>query len=302
MTPPTLSIVVAVWRRTDAVEECLRALDAQREQGVEVLIVSCAPADPLAAGYPQFRWLRAPRSWLVPQLWGMGMATARCEAVAITTAQFVPSSDWARQIRHAFAHSDASGIGGAIEPPRGHSLVDWAIYFQRYSTYLAWDAPRPTTDLPGDNAAYRRSALLRHPEFFDDGFWEPEFHRLVFADGGTLAWRPEIRVRQGGGFGFWRFVRQRFCHAMRFGRSRAAGRGLLFRLAGAGLSPLIPLIYGGKIVARVHRAGRDVGRFWAASPLLACFLLTWALGEAFGYLWPPPRAEPSLFEGKGLST
>jgi hypothetical protein len=301
MMPPTLSIVVAVWWRPDSLEECLRALSPQIKAGVEVLVVTSAVTEFLEKQYSQFRWLRAPKSWLVPQLWGMGMAAARCDTVAITTAQFIPSPDWVHQIREAFAQSDATGIGGPIDPPRGQSLVDWAIYFQRYSTYLGWETPRASSDLPGDNAAYRRSALLRHPEFFDEGFWEPEFHRLVFADGGTLTWHPAMRVRQGGGFGFWRFIRQRFCHAMRFGRSRAVGRGLLYRLAGAGLSPLIPLIFGGKIVKRVLRARRDVGRFWAASPLLVCFLLTWAVGEALGYLWPPSKAEQSLFEGKGLS-
>ncbi len=307
MSDPTLSIVVAVWRRADALEACLRTLAEQVHQagaGVEVLIVSTLGANGLGAGDPRFRWLTAPPGWLVPRLWGMGMAAARHEIVAITTAQFVPEPDWVARIRRNFAQSPAIGIGGPIEPPRGRGwrgIVDWAIYFQRYSTYLGWDQPRATTDLPGDNAAYRRSALLRHPQFFDEGFWEPEFHRRILDEGGALAWRPDVRVRQGGGFGMWRFMRQRFCHAMRFGRSRAAGRGLGFRLAAAGLSPLIPLIFGGKIVARVFRARKDIGPFVIASPLLALFLIVWALGEACGYLRPAPRREPSLFERKGVS-
>lgn len=301
MTQTSISIVIAVWRKTDALEACLRALAPQLDDAVEVLIVSSASLDGILDAYPHFRHLTAPKNRLVPQLWGMAMAAARNELVAITTAQFIPASDWIQQIRQGFSAPDIQGIGGTIEPPVGRPLVDWAIYFQRYSTYLGWNAPRTSPDLPGDNAAYRRSALQQHPQFFDIGFWEPEFHRLVMADGGILSWWPQMRVRQQGGFGLGRFMRQRFSHAVRFGRSRAAGRGAAYRLAAAVLSPLVPIIFGTKITRRVLRHKQHVAMFLASAPLLACFLMVWAMGEMLGYLSTAPKSQPSLFSRNGVS-
>jgi hypothetical protein len=46
----------------------------------------------------------------------------------------------------------------------------------------------------------------------------------------------------------------------------------------------VPFILLAKISARVLRGGRDLGRFAAALPMLACFVLAWAAGEAAGYL------------------
>ena len=95
-----------------------------------------------------------------------------------------------------------------------------------------------------------------------------------------------MRVRQRTSFGFRRFLRQRFQHGRQFGRTRLRGRGPLARALYVAGSPLVPAILLGKISSRVAGGGRDRGRFVAALPILTCFVLAWAAGEAAGYLSP----------------
>jgi hypothetical protein len=45
-------------------------------------------------------------------------------------------------------------------------------------------------EIAGDNASYKRDAFLAYSTAWRDGFWEPEFHRLLRAEGKTLAFAP----------------------------------------------------------------------------------------------------------------
>ena len=91
-------------------------------------------------------------------------------------------------------------------------------------------------------------------------------------------------MRQRASFGFRRFLRQRFDHGRRFGRTRLAGRGGGARVVHILASPLVPAVLAARIAGRVLRAGSDLGPFVAALPFLACFVVAWAAGEAAGYL------------------
>jgi GT2 family glycosyltransferase len=286
----TISIVVAAWRDTAGLAECLESLAAQRADSTEVLVIcSAPPGEPVQAlqrRHAWARWFPAPAHGLIPHLWAIGMRAAANDVVAITTAHFRPAADWVEQIRQAFARHSAAGVGGRIDPPRGGRLVDWATYFQRYNAYLHLDREQPVGDIAGDNAAYRRAELLRHPQCFTEGFWEPDFHRLLLNEGKTLLFIPSMRITQTTSFGFRRFLRQRFVHAIQFGQARMRGRGWGYRLAGLLASPLIPLLFGAKIARRVLASGRDIGAFMLSLPILGCFLMAWGAGEACGYLLP----------------
>lgn len=296
MSESTLSIVIAASGDTAGLAECLGSLSAQRAHAREIVVVATvpAPAD-LSARFPGIEWVEADAGLLIPQLWGLGMARALGDVVAITTAHFAPAPGWAEAIGRAHARLEAPAIGGPIDPPRGGRVVDWATYFLRYSAYFGPDRERAVADLPGDNASYKRSALGAPADLVRDGFWERDLHRRLRAEGRALVSVPAIRVAQRASFGFRRFLRQRFEHGTQFGRSRLQGRGVLVGLAAAAASPLIPAVFLAKIVVRVARSGRDFGPFVAALPTLACFLMAWSLGEGWGYLSPRrPTAHASL--------
>jgi hypothetical protein len=93
-----------------------------------------------------------------------------------------------------------------------------------------------------------------------------------------------MRVAQRTSFGFRRFLGQRFEHGRRFGRTRLRGRGTAARVLHVLASPLVPAILLGRISGRVLRGGRDHARFVAALPILVCFILAGAAGEAAGYV------------------
>ena len=281
----SVSVVVAAWPDTVGVKECLDSLQAQADHQVQIYVVSplSAPVD-FARDYATVRWLIASPGALIPNLWSLGMAAATGGIVAITTAHFLPATDWIAQIRAAHHRHDSVGIGGPIDPPRGGSLGDWATYFLRYSTGFVYPREQSVHDLIGDNASYRRSALQAHHASIRIGFWEPEFHRLVLAEGKTLTFVPDIRITQKHSFGIARFCSQRLHHGRQFGRDRMRGKPVLFRVAGIVLAPLIPFVLLAKIGARLTHKPMYVLPFLASLPIFLLFVCAWALGEVWGYL------------------
>lgn len=285
MTEPSVSVVVAAWQDTDGLAECLDALESQHGDGTEVIVVSGAacPSE-LKRRFGGVSWVVAAGDLPIPGLWGLGVQRSSRDVVALTTAHFAPAPDWVPAIRRSHARLDSPAIGGPIDPPRGGGLVDWATYFMRYSAYARCDREEARDDLAGDNASYKRAAVLAHADLLRDGFWEQEFHRRFRRAGRTLTLVPEMRVRQQRSFGFRRFLRQRFEHGRRFGRTRMRERGSGARVAYLLASPAIPALLLGRISSRVLGNGRDFAHFAAALPIVACFVLAWTAGEAMGYL------------------
>jgi hypothetical protein len=229
------------------------------------------------------QWLDPASDVLIPNLWAKGMAAARGEIVAITIGHFVPASDWIEQIRQAHRRLDSAGIGGAIDPPRGSSTADRATYFLRYSKYIEYEREQRVTDIAGDNASYKRETITAHWESIREGFWEPEFHRLVLAAGQSLSFVPAIRVTQRTSFGIRRFCAQRFNHGKHFGRDRMRGKPLIVRLAAVVAGPLVPVVIMAKIARRIIRKPSYLGPFLTSLPVLSIFVVCWALGETWGY-------------------
>jgi hypothetical protein len=285
MADPSLSVVVAAWEDDACLRECLGSLAAQRGDGTEVIVVSSAPR-PAGLGdrFAGMAWLEAPRDVPVPVLWSLGIGRARNEVVALTTAHFTPAADWVPVIRRSHARLASPAIGGPIEPPEDGGVVRWATDFLRYSAYVPGPREEGRQDLAGDNASYKRSAVLAEPDLLRDGFWEQDLHRRLLRAGATLTFVPQMRVRQRGSFGFRRFLRQRFRHGRRFGLTRLRDQGPWARALYVAASPLVPAILLAKVTARVARNGTHLRRFVAALPVLVCFTLAWAAGEATGYL------------------
>lgn len=281
---PTLSVVVAVWNETTGLEDCLRAFLEQADAETEVLVAANLdqPVGTTVAD-GRTRWIRGSDDALVPQLWSSGMAAAAGEVVAVTTSHFRPESGWLRAVRAAHRRSRAAGIGGAIEPPRAGGAIAWATYFLRYSNYFGWDAERTVTDIPGDNASYKRDSLEAHWPAIAGGFWEPDFHARILAEGEELRFVPDIRMRQHAAYDFVSFCRQRLHHGRHFGSERTRGRSALVRALRVVSAPLIPAVFLAKIGMRVARNGRDYGPFVRSFPVLATFVLAWVAGEVSGY-------------------
>jgi hypothetical protein len=282
---PSVSIVIAAWPTLAGLEDCLEALCGQRDSSTECIVVSSVfPSQELRERFPWVCWSQAASNSLIPHLWGSGMAKSRGEIIAITTAHFTPAPDWIVALRQAHARWECWAVGGRIDPPRRGGPVSWAIYFLRYSAYLAYRQEQLVPDVAGDNASYKRVAFKSFPNLLRDGFWELDLHRRLSAEGRAPVFVPGIRVTQRHSFGFWCFLSQRFRHGKQFGRSRGKRWVTVLRLGAAIAFPVIPALFLSKIVLRVVRSGQHIGRLLSALPALVCFLLAWAAGEACGYL------------------
>ena len=111
--------------------------------------------------------------------------------IATTTSHFIPRPDWIEQILVAH-ESPHAGIGGAIENERSSGLVEWAVYFCRYSAFMLPFAERVTPEIAADNASYKRTALTQWLQSGLDGFWEPLVHAGFRKRGLTLSLNPAM--------------------------------------------------------------------------------------------------------------
>jgi hypothetical protein len=276
---PTVTVVIGSNAPPERLAMCLEALEPQRD-GVQVLVREGRPSPTdLRARFPWAQF--AATDQLVPEHWRDGIDLASGEIVALTIGQMIPAPDWIAMIRKLHASHDV--VGGAIEPGRGLRLVDWGEYFCRYARDMPPFPGRESDDLPGDNAAYTRSRLETVRELYRDGFWEPEVHRRLSADGVVLWQAPELVVAQGRSAGFAAFVRQRVLHGRKHGRERGSRGGKSQNLVRVLTSPLVPFVMTLRVARLVLRKQRHRGRFVAALPLVFTYNAAWALAEGLGH-------------------
>lgn len=282
-----LSVVVASQDAEATIGECLSSLEAQNQSGaVEIIVVDNSrdrSAQIVATRFPDIQLFKVSAPSLIPELWARGVEHAAGEVVAFTTAHCIPDSSWIKEIlRHR--ESTYAGVGGAIENLQPAPLLQWAIYFCRYSGYMLPFSVHPVAQIPGDNAAYKRWILKEYADLIKTGFWETVVNDQLRKEGHALLLTPSIRVYHGRSFGMWQFCRQRLVLGRIFGIRRASVTSPARRLLYIVSSPLIPLIFLGKITRQVFGRGRHRQSFVRSLPLLIVFVLCWSVGEFLGNL------------------
>lgn len=286
--PRPIAIIVASHNARGKIEACLGALlDQIPPCDAEILVVdssSDGTPDLVHERFPEVRLLRAPDATLVPQLWALGIRASGGEIVALTTAHCVPDRRWVERLLAAHK-APVAAVGGVIEQDARAGIVDWAVYFCRYSAYMPPARPGRVADLAADNASYKRTHLDRCRRAWEKGFWEPVVHRALAQDGAALVLAPALTVRHTNPFSLAGFVRQRFRHGRVFGTARAATLARARRVGYAALIPGVPLLLLVRIARRVVRHRRYLPRFALALPALVLFVFAWGVGEFVGVFW-----------------
>jgi len=294
---PGLSVIIGSTTSSAGLTDCLRALKRQsRDETVEIVVVdnSGSNAAEIIRDYPEVRLILQPPDKLMPELWETGIRQTTGEYVALTTSQFVPDQAWVEQIFIAHRSTDAA-IGGAIENDPNDSLVGWAIYFCRYSSYMLPFPPHKVTDFAGDNATYKRSALVQCSKARQNGFWESFVHELMIKDGLTLRVEPAMIVYHKQSFSFRGFIKQRFQHGRKYANERAARTPFAKTIVYAAAAPILPFLLLGRISRRVVGRRRHLTRLILSLPVLFAFLCSWSIGEAVGNFWTAkPGGSPSF--------
>ena len=227
---------------------------------------------------------------LVPVLWGAGIATAHGGIVALTTTQFRVDAPWARELLAPFDDADVVGAGGSMQVGGAADMLTRAVFLIRYSEHMARPGAPPPRDIAGDNAAYRRDAVLRVYPDVASGFWEVDVHRLMRAHGGRIAhvpgavaeFTPELTVSE--------MLANRFVHGSHFGAYRVSALRWP-RWRAVAVTPLVPVVLIARILGRVRRGGQPLGSALALLPAMLPLLAAWAAGEARGAISGPRVGE-----------
>jgi glycosyltransferase involved in cell wall biosynthesis len=287
-----LSVVVAAQEGGERLAQCLRALAGQLPpEEMEVLVVLACGGDDasqdtiekLGTEFAQMRFLRRNAPVNVPLLWTAGIDAANGEIVALTIENCRPAADWGPRLLAAHC-GDSDCVGGAIEPdPRGR-LMDWAIYFCRYTAYMLPFRRQLRDDVAADNCSYKREALAAVRPLAENGFWEALIHEDMRKRGGRIMADPTPAVTWSGGISGWKFLRRRYDHGRYFAARRALDLSGSQRTIRAIAFPAVPLVLLNRMAGRVRARGRFRLKFAICVPLIACFLAAWAFGEGAGYL------------------
>lgn len=281
---PRLSVVVACVEARRSIDRCLASLEAAcADVPAEILVVH--PGDEVLADHvrgsrPAVRLVAAHPGALVPELWAEGFRVSKGTVVAFFTGHTFAGPAWARALLQGI-DAGFTGVGGALALAAGTGVVDWAVYLLRYSAFLP---PAPTgvvPEIPGDNAAYERTALERHRGSFAAGFWEVEFHRRIRAEGARLTFAADATVEFGPSFAFGTIFRHRFHHGRRFGEYRVTAESVPpVRVMAA--APLVPVALAARVLRRVRSRPGLFTRAVVALPLLLVLGAAWAAGEGWG--------------------
>jgi hypothetical protein len=285
MSEPLLTVVVAIENSVANVAVILRRLAAAGRGRCEVLLCCADPAllNELPPERPGVRVLRGAPGSHVPQLWRDGIVAAHSAWVALLSAHVVPATGWLEALLNHPRDEQLAGVGGWFSQDPHAQARDWAIYLLRYAAF-ARPRDAAVTHIAADNAAYRRSAVMAHPDLVARGFWEVEYHVRFIAKGLRLQLLAALEVQHVNRYSARRFAAQRRDHGFAFGNDRARRVGRARACLLALLAPVVPMVLLAKVLARAWRHGLLARTPLGSWPWLAWFVCHWAWGEARGTL------------------
>jgi len=295
-TPPRVSVVVAARTPPPSFARSLESLARQgAAHALEVLVADGSDAGALAAiasSHPGARYIALPGAPL-PALKAAAIRAARADVVAILDPTDAAEPGWVDEMLAVLEDDSVSAVGGAVLLDNAALAGNVAAYLFEYGAFNPPFAEGEAAgDLPGNNVAYRRSALIDAcADLLDsEGFYKPLFHERIRARGGRLVLRPAMRVRHLTEHRFIDFGVRRFHYGRCFGATRLRrsepGRRLLYRAAAPAIVPLL-------VARHLRRAWAHPGnrRLLArAAPALFGVCAFWGVGEWLGCWFGPGRS------------
>ena len=290
MTEPALTVVVPSVNGLSDLQDCLSALSKQRNDlDLEVLVADRCGESLRSEVRRQFPWvqiLEAPAGTTIPDLRALAFARARGRSVAVIEDHVIVPQGWAKALLDAQGGSDVV-VGGSIENAAVDRLVDWAAFLCEYSHCITPLPEGPTDWLTGNNVVYPRALLGRYQSVLGQGQWENRLHDAMRRDGVPLVCRPQISVGHKKHYTVGEYLSQRYLYARSYAGARVAGATLPKRLGYGAAALALPPLLMFRTVSRVVSKGRHRSELVRSLPLLAVFVVSWALGEMVGYVAGP---------------
>ena len=285
----TLSVVIASVNGWDLLEPTLRALDALPERSrMELIVVDAVGGETrrrLSEHQPRVEVIAVDDRKTIPALRYLGVSRASGDLIAILEDHGEVGLDWASALIEA--HKGPWGaVGGVVENGRA-GLINWAAFFCEYAPYMGPVLEGPSTDLPGNNIAYKRPHLLRHAGELEQGRWESWINDKIRADGVPIASTNRAIVRHIKPFHLFHFLIQRFHFARSYAGMRRVDQSLAKRLIYGVGSLALPALLTLRVTRTALLKRKNLGWFAASLPLIGLFYTVGAIGEMIGYLLGP---------------
>ncbi len=202
--------------------------------------------------------------------------------VVLTISQCAATKGWASALLSVVKRG-ADVAGGALALDPAASITDTAIFFLRYSAFIAGRPRYRAGAIAGDNAVYTRDTIESGGWTRESGFWEVEVNELLRRKGKRIEFAPDAVMLFGDAGGVLETAKRRYVHGRRFGATRYREFGdSVLRIVLA--SPLVPMILFARATRRAWPLKQYRLRLLAALPAFSLLAASWALGEAVGAL------------------
>jgi hypothetical protein len=294
VTTPDVSVVIASVESVRSIARCIESVRrAVSGMHAELFVVDASrdgSADFAERELGRETVIRCVPGTLTPELWAVGIARSTGRVVALTTGHFEVGPDWIRMLIAGLDAGEA-GVAGRIALADETSVTDWAVFYLRYSEFLAEpeQLQRGAPGIPADNAAYDGEAIRRFVTTTDEGFWEVEFHRQLHAAGRSLALVGGAVAHYRRSFPFRTIAGHRFQHGRHAGAWRAATRARS-ALAIVAAAPLVPFALTARVWRRIRGSTHHRTRFLRSLPQFFTLAFLWAAGEAVGAMTGAPAS------------
>lgn len=300
-----LSVVVTVVDGGETLDRCLTSLATQQGGPALDVIVPWDDSVPgmaaLAARFPAFRFLPlgtletqrpkfgpAGQHELFDRRRSAGLTVATGDLVAIVEDRGVPRPDWALKLAELHQRMPEAVIGGGVDNGRDR-ILNWAVFFCDFGRYQLPFESGPREYVTDVNIGYKRRAIEQTRELWKERYHETTVHWALVRAGETLYLSNEFAVDQmRDDLSVRRLMGERLGWGRLFAYTRARETGLGKRLVLAALAPVLPFLLFTRLARHQVQKRRTLGKFLAASPLVALLLAGWSLGEMTGYLTGRP--------------
>jgi len=289
-TKPRLSVVIASVNGFPILGECLDSIRRQTQvKDLEVVVVNrCAKGvgATIKKHHPWVKLIEASTETSIPHLRAMAFRQCEGDVVAVIEDHCILEPNWAGRLLEAH-QTPYAAIGGVVENGACERLVDWAHFFCEYSELMSPISEGEAEIIPGNNVGYKRWVLDQFWPLIERGVWDSTLHEQIRNAGIPLYRLPSLRVRHKMSASLWWFMSQKFHFARSFSSMRFVDANWLRRAAYGAGTALLPLILSQRIFGRVWSIRTYRRELLLSFPILVLLLLSWAVGEAAGYIFGP---------------
>jgi len=289
MKPISVSVIVPSFNSQNVISECLRSLEQQTCPNYEIIVVDSSQDNTsqiIRTCFPRISLYSFPERKYPGEARNIGVSKASGQILAFTASDCIVDRNWIESIIEA--HKDPSLlIGGVIDNGNPGSYVGWGHYFSEFSQWMPRTAQGFLEEIPGGCLSIKRWAFEKYGPF-------PEG---TYSEDTVLNWKlgesrrkplfvPAIRIQHINQTNIFRLLKKQTKHGRCFATVRALEqnisvmRGMLFAL----FSPFLPFLLFYRIGKRIISNKIYLLEFILSSPVTFLSLMSWSLGEFYGYL------------------